>query len=176
MLFGTIMVQINFIVTKHALPKLHQFLYQQNLDILYSFNQYYGDGTSGGNNQERYIYDNGTFASDLVTDIYKNATLYAKWTENKKYTKTTTTCIYTSYPASVLQSAHCSNGAISGQTDCRAAGYSWIPTSYYCPYYSANLASNNRCYYTTTETTTETGVSSCTPQTEFSSCTYDQDA
>ena len=46
----------------------------------YNFVHYYGDGTSGGNNGERYIaYDNVEFASDLATDIYQDATLYAKW-------------------------------------------------------------------------------------------------
>lgn len=48
----------------------------------YTYDQYYGDGTSGGTNNERYIYSDGTFASDLATDIYKNATLYAKWNIN----------------------------------------------------------------------------------------------
>jgi uncharacterized repeat protein (TIGR02543 family) len=46
----------------------------------YTFDYYYGDGTSGGTNGERYIgYDNTDFASDLATDIYKDATLYAQW-------------------------------------------------------------------------------------------------
>jgi uncharacterized repeat protein (TIGR02543 family) len=48
----------------------------------YTFVHYYGDGTSGGVDGEKYIaYDNIEFASDLATDIYKNATLYAKWTK-----------------------------------------------------------------------------------------------
>ena len=62
----------------------------------------------------------------------------------------------------------------SDQGSCIAGGGTW-GYKYTCPYYYANLASNNRCYYTTTETETETGLSSCTPQTEFSSCTYDLD-
>ena len=46
----------------------------------YDYVHYYGDGTCGGNNGERYIaYDGVEFASDLCTDIYKDATLYAKW-------------------------------------------------------------------------------------------------
>lgn len=51
----------------------------------YDFNQYKGDGTSGGTANERYIYADGTFASDLATDIYKNATLTAVW-DAKTYT------------------------------------------------------------------------------------------
>ena len=54
----------------------------------YTFVHYYGDGTSGGTNGERYIaYDGIEFASDLATDIYKNATLYAQWSINS-YTNT----------------------------------------------------------------------------------------
>lgn len=49
----------------------------------YTFVHYYGDGTSGGENGERYIYGNGTFADDLCTDITKNATLYALWQPNE---------------------------------------------------------------------------------------------
>jgi uncharacterized repeat protein (TIGR02543 family) len=42
---------------------------------------FYGDGTSGGTNGERYVsYDSIVFASDLVTDIYKDATLKCDWT------------------------------------------------------------------------------------------------
>lgn len=60
----------------------------------YTFSNYYGDGTSGGGSGENYygIYDSGSstyrFASDLCTDIYKNATLFAKWNPNQ-YTVTT---------------------------------------------------------------------------------------
>ena len=47
----------------------------------YTFVHYYGDGTCGGTNGERYIaYDSTEFAGDLCYDIYKDATLYAKWT------------------------------------------------------------------------------------------------
>ena len=49
----------------------------------YTLKHYYGDGTSGGTNGERYIYDDGSFAEDLVTDIYKDATFYADWNINK---------------------------------------------------------------------------------------------
>ena len=49
----------------------------------YTLKHYYGDGTSGGNNGERYIYKDGSFADDLVTDIYKDTTLYADWNINK---------------------------------------------------------------------------------------------
>ena len=51
--------------------------------IGYALKHYYGDGTSGGTNGERYIYDDGSFAKDLVTDIYKDATFYADWNINK---------------------------------------------------------------------------------------------
>ncbi len=53
----------------------------------YTLDRYNGDGSSGGNNPERYIYSDGTFANDLATDIYKDATLYAVWT-GKTYTVT----------------------------------------------------------------------------------------
>ena len=49
----------------------------------YTLKHYYGDGTSGGTNGERYIYNDGSFADDLVTDIYKDTTLYADWNINK---------------------------------------------------------------------------------------------
>ena len=49
----------------------------------YTCEYYYGDGTCGGTNGEWYIKPvSSPFASDLCTDIYKNATLYAKWTAN----------------------------------------------------------------------------------------------
>lgn len=49
----------------------------------HTFVHYYGNGTSGGVDGERYVaYDNIEFASDLATDIYKDATLYAEWTPN----------------------------------------------------------------------------------------------
>ena len=58
----------------------------------FTFLHYYGDGSSGGENGERYIYGASTsseyygkFAGDLCTDIYKDATLYAKWKENTYY-------------------------------------------------------------------------------------------
>lgn len=51
----------------------------------YTFNHYYGDGSSGGNNGERYIYSGGTFADDLVTDIYQSTTFYANWSESLIY-------------------------------------------------------------------------------------------
>ena len=58
----------------------------------FTFLHYYGDGSSGGENGERYIYGSSTaseyygkFASDLCTDIYKDATLYAKWEEITYY-------------------------------------------------------------------------------------------
>lgn len=52
----------------------------------YDFVHYYGDGSCGGTNGERYAgYENIVFAGDLCTDIYKSATLYAKWTP-KTYT------------------------------------------------------------------------------------------
>ena len=53
----------------------------------YNCRGYFGDGTSGGNNGENYIRDDGTFQSDLCTDIYKNATLTAQWSV-KTYTLT----------------------------------------------------------------------------------------
>ena len=53
----------------------------------YNFTGYVGDGTSGGNNGENYITNDGTFQSDLCTDIYKNATLTAQWSV-KRYTVT----------------------------------------------------------------------------------------
>ena len=48
----------------------------------YTFTKYCGNGTSGGTNGEWYIDYDGTFASDLATDIYKDATLTAQWTAN----------------------------------------------------------------------------------------------
>ena len=52
----------------------------------YTYVHYYGDGTSGGNNGERYVeYDSTHFAGDLATDIYKDATLYASWSANTYY-------------------------------------------------------------------------------------------
>ena len=48
----------------------------------YTYKQYNGDGTSGGTEGERYIYTDGSFATDLCTDIYKDATLTAEWTVN----------------------------------------------------------------------------------------------
>ena len=53
----------------------------------YNCTGYFGDGTSGGNNDENFIRSDGTFQGDLCTDIYKNATLTAKWSV-KKYTLT----------------------------------------------------------------------------------------
>lgn len=54
----------------------------------YTFVHYYGDGSCGGTNGERYVaYDSTEFASDLCTDIYKDATLYGAWTINN-YTLT----------------------------------------------------------------------------------------
>ena len=50
----------------------------------YLYVHYAGDGSSGGTNGERYVaYDSSKveFASDLATDIYKDATLYASWVE-----------------------------------------------------------------------------------------------
>jgi uncharacterized repeat protein (TIGR02543 family) len=47
----------------------------------YTLVSFYGDGSCGGSNGERYVaYDSVNFASDLCYDIYKNATLYANWT------------------------------------------------------------------------------------------------
>ena len=46
----------------------------------YSFDGYYGDGTSGGDNPERYIRPDGTFADDLHYDVYRDATFTAQWT------------------------------------------------------------------------------------------------
>ena len=49
----------------------------------YTFVHYYGDGSCGGDNGERYVaYDSTNFAGDLCTDIYKDATLYASWKAN----------------------------------------------------------------------------------------------
>ena len=49
----------------------------------YSYVHYNGDGTSGGNDGERYVaYEGIEFASDLATDIYKDATFKAKWNIN----------------------------------------------------------------------------------------------
>lgn len=46
----------------------------------YTFSHYYGDGTSGGNKDEQYsMTTSGVTSTDLYTDIYKDATLYAKW-------------------------------------------------------------------------------------------------
>ena len=49
----------------------------------YTFSHYYGDGTCGGNADETYsMTTSGVTSSDLYIDIYKDATLYAKWTIN----------------------------------------------------------------------------------------------
>ena len=53
----------------------------------YTFVQYNGDGTVGGTNGERYIYNDGTFASNLCTDIHSNATLTAQWSANSQTLK-----------------------------------------------------------------------------------------
>ncbi len=53
----------------------------------YNCTGYVGDGTSGGNNGEVFIRDDGTFYGDLCTDIYKDATLTARWSV-KTYTLT----------------------------------------------------------------------------------------
>ena len=46
----------------------------------YTFSHYYGDGTCGGNKDEQYsMTTSGVTSTDLYTDIYKDATLYAKW-------------------------------------------------------------------------------------------------
>ena len=83
------------------------------------------------------------------------------------YTKTTTTCIYTSYPATI-SGGHCTVLNRYNEADCIAAGGTW--TNYYsCPSYNAQLASNHRCYYYTTSTSTTT-TSDCTPQNQFSTC------
>ena len=57
----------------------------------YSFLYYYGNGTCGGTSGERYVYGYqndgntpGAIASDLCTDIYKDATLYAIYELNEK--------------------------------------------------------------------------------------------
>ena len=49
----------------------------------YTFDQYWGDGSSGGGYKERYIYYDGTFADDMVTDIYKDATFQPEWILNE---------------------------------------------------------------------------------------------
>ena len=50
---------------------------------------FYGNGTSGGVNGERYIsYDSVIFASDLCTDIYKDATLTCDWVVSHTYSYT----------------------------------------------------------------------------------------
>ena len=55
----------------------------------YNFVHYHGDGTCGGANGERYcLYDGKIFASDLATDIYKDATLHAMWSDPINYTIT----------------------------------------------------------------------------------------
>ena len=49
----------------------------------YTFKGYQGDGTCGGTPNENYIaYSSTEFASDLCSDIYKNATLNAVWEAN----------------------------------------------------------------------------------------------
>ena len=58
----------------------------------YTFDKYTGDGSSGGENGERYIRTSGEFSSDLVTDITKDATLYAQWTSGGGSSGCTVTC------------------------------------------------------------------------------------
>ena len=47
----------------------------------YTLENFQGDGSCGGNDGEWFVNSSGGFASDLHTDIYKDATLYAKWTK-----------------------------------------------------------------------------------------------
>ena len=56
----------------------------------YTFSQYVGDGTCGGTNGEWFINKDGTFASDLHYDIYKDATLTAQWTKKPSVTGSAT--------------------------------------------------------------------------------------
>ena len=50
----------------------------------YTFSHYYGDGSSGGNANEQYsMTTSGVTSTDLYIDIYKDATLYAKWNGNQ---------------------------------------------------------------------------------------------
>ena len=88
----------------------------------YTFTHYYGDGTSGGGNEERYIADYGStsFASDLCTDIYKNATLYAKWTA-KTYSVTTGANL--SEASVSVSSSGTFASALSISTSASATGY-----------------------------------------------------
>ena len=103
------------------------------------------------------------------------------------YTKTQVDCVYTSYKATSSSASFTYGGNQSGCTSacsaysgtCSALNGSpssatlWrcTYTKYTCPNYGATLASNHRCYYTTTQTTTST-TTDCTPKTEFSTCNY----
>ena len=99
----------------------------------------------------------------------------------RNYTITTTTCNAT-YTSTTASSSTASLNYGYSSSDCAAgcAAYngtcSYSGGLYYCRYtkYSCSigtLASNHRCYYYTysTSTSTTTGTS-CTPQTQFSSC------
>jgi uncharacterized repeat protein (TIGR02543 family) len=82
----------------------------------HTFVHYYGDGSAGGNNGERYIipggvYNGSDFASDLCTDITSNATLYALWTAN------TYTISYNANGGSGAPASHSYTYAASGTTN-----------------------------------------------------------
>lgn len=92
----------------------------------HTFVHYYGDGSCGGSNGERYVgYDSTNFASDLCTDIYQNATLYASWTANT-YTLTISytvprcgTCNAVGTVNTWVPCSNCGgNGTVAGQVTC----------------------------------------------------------
>ena len=64
--------------------------------IAHTFYRYTGDGTCGGTNGEWFINDDGTFANDLHTDIYKDATLTAQWIKVSDVTGSATLTYYSS--------------------------------------------------------------------------------
>ena len=89
----------------------------------YVFDHFYGDGTCGGVEGERYIYgassDNtvtGSFAEDLDDDITKDAVLYAKWS----------VCSH-SYTSKVTKQPTCTSAGTKTYT-CSTCGASYTET------------------------------------------------
>ena len=76
---------MQFTVIHHYPQKITKITVPTNSG--HTFAKYTGDGTCGGNSGEQYIASDGTIASDLYCDIYKNATLTAQWTANTYYVK-----------------------------------------------------------------------------------------
>ncbi len=134
----------------------------------HTFVHYYGDGSCGGSNGERYVgYDSTNFASDLCTDIYQNATLYAKWTANT-YTLTINytvprcgTCNAVGTVNTWVPCSNCGgNGTVAGQVKCPTCnGYKgWDEECSRCDG-SGKTSSSTKVSCSTTETCSGCGGS-----------------